>query len=852
MKEATAHTPVMQQYLRIKSEHPDLLLFYRMGDFYELFFEDARRAAALLGIVLTSRGESAGERIPMAGVPAHAVDGYLARLLRQGESVVVCEQVGDPATSKGPVARKITRILTPGTLTEDALLSDRQDCLLAALCGQPEGPFGLAWLDVAGGRFRATQLPDRTTLDEELARLKPAELLVAEDLGAIPVHIAPVQRPRPGWCYDAEQAHRRLCTRLGVQTLAGLGLEDAALALGAAGCVLDYAEQSHCGPLPHLQLPVLESRDSRIAMDPATRRHLAVVDSPEGDEKHTLANLMDSTRSPMGARLLRRWLTGPIRDVPVLRGRLQAVSAILAAPGMLALRDQLGGLADVERIAGRVALRTVRPRELGQLRQSLHALPALQQELAHIDAPLLAQLSLPLDGLGGLADLLTRALAEQPPNLLREGGVFAPGFDETLDALRNTSEEAGQFLLELERRERERTGIAALKVGFNRVHGYYIELSRTRGDEVPPDYHRRQTLKGVERYITPELKRFETRMLGASDEALARERALFETLLDQLAGRVSALLACAAALAELDVLACFAERAGTLGFSAPEFSDLPGMEIRRGRHPLVEHFGRHEFVANDLTFNDARRMLIVTGPNMGGKSTYMRQTALIAVLAHCGSFVPADAACFGPLARIHSRIGAHDLLARGQSTFMVEMAETAYILHQATPDSLVLVDEIGRGTSTFDGMSLAWATAEHLATHNRSMTLFATHYFELTAIASAIPGVVNVRLDAVEHGEKVVFMHAVREGPANQSYGLAVALLAGVPRPVVEAARRKLAELQQRYVREVEAAAPQLPLEPPSSHPVLQALANIAPDSLSPREALDLVYRLVRLLEAPP
>ena len=852
MSGGSAHTPVMQQYLRIKAEHPDGLLFYRMGDFYELFFDDARRAANLLGIVLTSRGESAGERIPMAGVPAHAADGYLARLLRLGETVVVCEQVGDPATSKGPVAREVTRILTPGTLSEEALLNDRQECLLAALCGTVEGPFGLAWLEVSSGSFRTLEAPDRATLEDELARLKPAELLLQEGLPALADGLAPVQRNRAAWHFAAEQAAHALCARFGLKTLSGLGLDGAPLALGAAGCVLAYAEQSHCGPLPHLALPVFEQRSARIAMDPATRRHLALVDSPEGDASPTLASLMDSTQTTMAARLLRRWLVGPIRDQDTLRLRLQTVDVLLASPQLMVLRDLLASMADIERIAGRIALRAARPRELGQLRDSLAALPELARVLSSLEAPHVSALMTALVGLEAEASLLARALVEHPPTLLREGGVFAAGYDATLDSLRDTTAESTDFLLELERRERERTGIAGLKVGFNRVHGYYIELSRTRGDEVPADYHRRQTLKGVERYITPELKRFETRMLGASDEALSRERSLYDALLARLDTVTPALLACARSVAEIDVLACFAERAATLGFSCPTFSQNPGLEIRRGRHPLVEHFGAGEFVANDLVFDEQRRMLVITGPNMGGKSTYMRQAALIAVLAHCGSFVPAEAACFGPLSRIHSRIGAHDLLARGQSTFMVEMAETAYILHHATPDSLVLVDEIGRGTSTFDGMSLAWATAEHLATHNRSMTLFATHYFELTAIAATHPGVVNVRMDALEHGEKVIFMHAVREGPANQSYGLAVALLAGVPRQVVDAARRRLTELQQRYVREVEAQAPQLPLAVPARSPVLEMLASAEPDDLSPREAHALLVRLKGMLDDLP
>jgi len=847
-----SHTPVMQQYLRIKAEHPGLLLFYRMGDFYELFFEDAKRAAQLLDIVLTSRGESSGERIPMAGVPAHAVDNYLARLLKLGESVVICEQIGDPATSRGPVERKVTRILTPGTLVEDSLLSERRDALLVAINPSP-GPhpdrFGIAWLELASGRFHAVEVDSLDALETELTRLGPAELLYPEDAPEVMAGLgASVRRARPA----AHFAHIP-----GAVKRAGIFPADGSSplgspALGAAASVLTYAEEMHCGVLPHLRALEFEPRGKILQIDPATRRHLHLVesDSPEGTE--TLVSLLDTTVTSMGGRLLRRWLVAPLQDHLEIARRLECVAVLLASPRALDLRDKLREVGDLERIATRIALRSARPRELGQLRDTLKALPGLRALLETFESPALQALGVMMGDFPAETALLEAALVAQPPLLLREGGIFAPGYDALLDTARGLAEDGESFLLELEQRERTRTGIPGLKVGYNRVHGYYIELSRARGDEVPPDYHRRQTLKGVERYITPELKQFENRVLGANEESLAREKKLYEELLERLSLQVPALQAAAAALAEADVLACFAERAESLEWVAPVFSAAPGLCIRQGRHPLVERFGSGNFVANDLDLDDGRRMLVVTGPNMGGKSTYMRQTALIAILAHCGSHVPATAARFGPLERIFSRIGAHDQLARGQSTFMVEMTEIAHILRHATPRSLVLIDPSGRGTSTFDGMSLAWAAAEHLASRNRSLTLFATHYFELTAIAAALEGVANVRVEAIEHGEEVVFTHAVREGPANQSFGLAVALLAGVPREVVELARHKLAGLNRHYLEGLREHTPQLALPEPVPHPVLARLATLDPDALTPREALALIYELQRAAAGEP
>ncbi|MBX9605036.1 MAG: DNA mismatch repair protein MutS [Gammaproteobacteria bacterium] len=842
-----AHTPVMQQYLGIKAEHPDTLLFYRMGDFYELFFEDAKRAAGLLDLTLTARGVADGQPIPMAGVPAHAADGYLARLLKLGESVAICEQMGDPAEAKGPVARKVTRILTPGTVTDESLLEARQDTLVAAwvMAGERHG---LAWLDVAAGRFLVCEVDGRAALEAELERLAPAELLVPEaQRGALgPTWSSRVQ-VLPGWRFDLGSARRRLCEQFGVADLHGFGCATLDLAVAAAGAVLAYGQEMHGGALVHVLSLAVERPQDALHLDPATRRNLEIARALSGDDAHTLVAVMDSTRTAMGSRLLRRWLQRPLRDHATLRGRQQAVAMLLAHHDLRALRDALASVHDIERITARVALGTARPRDLARLRDALGAIPALRTQLLTGLAARLDDLHGSLDPLPATRELLARAVIESPPHLLRDGGVIAPGYDAELDELRNASADADAWLIELERRERERSGIPTLKVGYNRVHGYYIELTRAQAERAPADYTRRQTLKGVERYITPEIKNFENHILTAADRALRREKALYDALLAELTPVLRPLETTAAALAELDVLTAFAERAETLSLVAPDFVDEPCVHILGGRHPLVEHFQATPFVANDLSLHDARRLLLVTGPNMGGKSTYMRQATLIALLAHIGSFVPARAVTLGPLDAIYSRIGAGDNLAGGQSTFMVEMAETANILHHATAASLVIVDEIGRGTSTYDGMSLAWAAAEHLATRNRAFTLFATHYFELTALADEVPGVANVRLDAIEHGDDVVFMHSVSEGPASRSFGIAVARRAGVPPTVIARARALLETLERRHAQEPRGEAPQLPLFD-RPHPALEALATLDPDQLTPREALDALYRLRGLL----
>ncbi len=844
------HTPVMQQYHRIKAEHPGLLLFYRMGDFYELFYDDARRAAALLDITLTARGKSAGQSIPMAGVPYHAADQYLARLVRAGESIALCEQIGDPATSKGPVERRVVRILTPGTLTDDALLETRRDNLVAALCRGGTG-FGLAWLDLSAGRFCVAQPATITDLQAELARLQPAELLVEEGLELQPgLPEALAAHAMPPWHFDLATANRLLCAQFGTRDLAGFGCADLTDGLRAAGCLLQYARDTQRSALPHLLGISAERTVDGLLVDAASRRNLELEQSLAGDSAASLAGVLDHCSTTMGSRLLRRWLNRPLRDRAVLRHRHQAVET-LRDQRDAALPANLRLIGDLERILSRVALQSARPRDLAQLRTALGLLPDLSAILAPLDAPRLQELRAGLGNHGATCELLDRALVESPPPLIRDGGVIAGGYDATLDELRDISDNADRYLLELEARERARTGLPSLKVGYNRVHGYFIELSRGQADRAPADYQRRQTLKGAERYVTPELREFEGKVLSARDRSLGREKELYAALLQRLAEDLAALRTMAGAVAELDVLANLAGRAASLNYCRPVLRDEPGLLIRGGRHPVVEQLLGNPFIPNDLCLDEQRRLLVITGPNMGGKSTYMRQAALIALLAHIGSFVPADAAEIGPLDRIFTRIGAADDLAGGRSTFMVEMTETANILHNATASSLVLMDEIGRGTSTFDGLSLAWATAHHIGARLRAFTLFATHYFELTALATELPACANVHLDATEHGDRLVFMHAVKEGPASQSYGLQVAALAGVPAPVVQRARHYLADLEAGSVAQRAAHSPQqaLPLDPPppAPDPLRAELDTISPDELTPRQALDALYRLKQI-----
>ena len=857
---ALKHTPMMQQYLRIKSQHPDILLFYRMGDFYELFYEDARRAAALLDITLTARGQSAGEPIPMAGVPFHAVDGYLAKLVRRGESVAICEQLPEVPGAKGPLERQVVRIITPGTVTDAALLTEREDTLVAALA-RDGSRFGLAWLDVAAGRFTVLEGAGSAALGGELERLKPAELLLAE--GAAEADIARAGtaiRRRAPWHFELASASRLLTEQLRTLDLKGFGADTLSLGIGAAGALLQYVRDTQRSALPHIRALHVEERSEALLLDAASRRNLELDASLTGNADATLIAVLDSSVTAMGARQLRRWLNRPLTTHAPLKARYQAIATLIDQRRDLQLRALLQGIGDVERILARVALRSARPRDLTQLRSSLAVLPRVRAALETLDSPLLRALHGQVLAHEEVRTLLTAAIAAEPGTLVRDGDVIAPGYDAELDELREIATHTDEFLLALEQRERERTGLASLKLGYNRVQGFYIEVARRDAEGVPKDYLRRQTVKSAERFITPELKHFEDRVLGAREKALARERGLYEELLTQLIDRLGPLQSTAAALAELDALAALAERAVTLEWSAPQLSTEVRLTIIGGRHPIVERFTTGPFVPNDLQLDAERRMLIVTGPNMGGKSTYMRQAALIALLAHIGSYVPAERAVLGPLDRIFTRIGAGDDLAGGRSTFMVEMTEAANILHNATASSLILLDEIGRGTSTFDGLSLAWAMARDIATRVRAFTLFATHYFELTTLAAEVEGCANVHLDATEHGDGIVFLHAVKDGPANRSYGLQVAQLAGVPRAVIAAAQGYLEALESRRDAQrhgagaAHAAQAELPLfvAPASLERAARlraAIAALNPDELTPKAALEALYRLQQLLQ---
>ncbi|TNF33926.1 MAG: DNA mismatch repair protein MutS [Gammaproteobacteria bacterium] len=850
---------MMQQYLAIKARHPHELVFYRMGDFYELFFDDARKASEILDITLTARGQSAGQPIPMAGIPFHAAENYLARLLRRGCSVAICEQIGDPATSKGPVERQVVRVVTPGTLSDEALLPERRESRLVAVLPGQSG-YGLAALDMGSGRFTACEASSDESLWAELERLDPSEILMPEHpLADSMARRYPSVRQRAPWEFDIAAAQTALNRQFGTKDLAGFGCEQLTLGLGAAGCLLGYARETQRGDLPHVRALTHERREDSVIMDSATRRNLEIDQNLRGGEEHTVLSVLDRTRTAMGSRALNRWLHRPLRQRAAIETRQQRIGLLMTDGRFTGIQDALREVGDMERILTRVALRSARPRDLLRLRLGLEALPDIHEQLQCSQEEALLEL-LPALGLyPALTDLLKRAITDNPPMVLRDGGVIASGFDSELDELRNLSENAGDYLVALETRERERTGLSTLKVGYNRVHGYYIELSRGQSEQAPVDYTRRQTLKNAERFITPELKAYEDKALSAQSRALAREKALYESLLDNLNDQLQPLQTTATALAELDVLANLAERAESLALCRPTMTESAAIDIRAGRHLVVEQVLDGPFIPNDLQLDPQRRMLVITGPNMGGKSTYMRQAALIVLLAHTGCYVPATTASIGLTDRIFTRIGSSDDLAGGRSTFMVEMTETANILHNATDKSLVLLDEIGRGTSTFDGLSLAWACATYLAGTLKAFTLFATHYFELISLPEHYPTVANVHLDATEYEDRIVFLHQVQDGPASQSYGLQVAQLAGMPAAVVAAARQKLMELEQQEVRQQQVtpgpsparstapAQEDLFASPP--HPAIDALQGLDPDTLSPREALEFLYQIKRLVD---
>jgi DNA mismatch repair protein MutS len=849
---APTHTPMMQQYLALKGQYPDMLLFYRMGDFYEMFHSDAERAAKLLDITLTTRGQSAGQPIRMAGVPYHALEQYLARLVKLGESVAICEQVGDPATSKGPVERKVTRVVTPGTITDSALLPASRESLLAAV-HVVERTAGIAWISLASGSLRVTEVPV-ARIASEIERLQPAEILLAQDAALGVRGPAAVKRLDP-WQFDLDSARRDLARQFGTSDLAGFGCEGMDAAIGAAGALLGYCRHTQQSTLPHVSGMRVERESEFVLMDAPTRRNLEITETLAGAEAPTLFSLLDRCATSMGSRRLRHWLHHPLRDTGVLRARQAAIEALAHPASRLRhpkLAELFSGWSDVERIATRVALRSARPRDLAGLRDTLATLPALHAALAAGGEPGLEAAAESLRPADDLHARLASTLMDEPAAAIREGGVIRDGCDAELDELRAIQNDCGAFLLAMEKRERERTGIANLRVEFNRVHGFFIEVTQGQLDKVPVEYKRRQTMKNAERFITPELKAFEDKALAAGERALAREKSLYEALVADLAAHLGRLQAIAQSAAELDALGALAASAEALGLARPDFTPEDCIEIREGRHLVVES-QVDDFIPNDTSLSRSRQLLLITGPNMGGKSTYMRQVAQIALLAYCGSFVPAKSACLGPLDRIFTRIGASDDLAGGRSTFMVEMTEAASILNNATPRSLVLVDEIGRGTSTFDGLALAYAIARHLAEGVRCYTLFATHYFELTQLASAIPNVANVHLDAVEHKDRIVFLHRLEGGPADRSYGIHVAHLAGIPRDVVRAARRHLAELEKQL--RPQGAQPDLfasPAEgeaPPAGDALRDAVDAIKPDELSPKEALAALYRLKEIAD---
>lgn len=860
---AKPHTPMMQQYLAIKADYPDHLLFYRMGDFYELFFGDAQTAAELLDITLTARGQSAGAPIPMCGVPFHAVDNYLQKLVRLGQVVAICEQVGDPATSKGPVERKVQRIVTPGTLTEETLLDAVGDSTLAAVCTDGATTWGMAHLNIAAGQFRIAEHASLEDLLADIARSRPNEVLYPAGLQNNELHQALSQRhPREtdGLSFDLEFAERRLCEHFGTRDLSAFDAADMNAAIRAAGAVLQYAQRAYQQPLSHIRELQHERTQQWLELDARSRKNLEIDERIDGSRDHTLFATLNQCATAMGARLLQAWLHAPLRDQAAVSERHQAITELISLQRDHRVHQELSDVGDLERAVSRIALRRASPRDLARVRTALNQLTPIKQSLTDCLTPLLSAARDDLPDLSQLQELLRCAIVDAPPATIRDGGFIAAGFDAELDDLIRINTDASTFLTELETQERTRTEVATLKVGYNRVHGYYIETPRNIGVELPADYVRRQTLKNAERYITPELKAFEDKALTAQSRALAREKALWEQLLDRLNKQLSELQTTARALAQLDVLSCFAERAGTLDLVCPEFTDRPGLDIQQGRHVVVEHLHSEPFIANDLSLHEKTRMHIITGPNMGGKSTYMRQNALIVLLAYAGCFVPATRATLGPIDRIFTRIGASDDLTGGRSTFMVEMTETANILHNATAKSLVLLDEIGRGTSTFDGLALAWATAVDLALRSKAFTLFATHYFELTTLVADYPTMNNLHLAATEHNGSIVFLHNVRNGAASQSYGIQVARLAGIPDPVLQQAQAVLADLEQRSaanspVQDDLFGTPEIGV----SHPVdrmseldqtvLDTIAQTDLATSSPMQIFDLVRELQAKLE---
>ncbi len=844
---------MMQQYLRIKAEYPDMLLFYRMGDFFELFFEDARRAAKLLDLTLTSRNKNSADEIPMAGVPVHATEGYLAKLLKRGESVAICDQIGDPSASKGLVERKVTRVITPGTVVEEELLEKQKDNYLLAIHSHSNN-FGLAYIDLSSGKFLLQNCSSIQELQDEVDRIQPAELLFAEEsllntnLEALMDNCA--TRSIPTWHFEYESSITALCKQFGTRDLSGYGCDDYPLAISAAGAVLQYIKDTQKTQLPHIDGLQVCRKDEYITIDSVTRKNLEIEVSTQGDSKHSLINVLDHCACAMGSRCLRSWIHQPTRIKNTLTLRHEAINEFLQQNSHSDLHNLLTDIKDIERIRSRIALKTVQPRDLDALRTTLQCIPAVLEHLSNYNNKLITDSLKLLVNHASLKSKLEKALGDELPALIRDGGVIKPGYDEELDELRNTSINANQFLIDLENQEKNATKITNLKVSYNRIHGYYIEIPRSHADQAPEHYTRRQTLKNTERYITPELKKFEDNVLSAKERSLKREKLLYEQFVTELNNDLVIIQNCSQALAQMDALATLAERAAALHFVQPTFTDENHLYIKQGRHPVIENVQSEPFTANDATLDQHRKLLLITGPNMGGKSTYMRQIALITWLAYSGSFVPAEELQIGPIDAIYTRIGASDDLSSGRSTFMVEMTEAANILNNATEKSLVLMDEVGRGTSTYDGLSLAWSCAEHLSEVNQSYSLFATHYFELTQLAELFNNIHNVHIDAIEHNEKIIFLHAVKEGPANQSYGLQVAQLAGIPKSVIANAKLKLKQLESEVIQTKpnhQQSQLGLALEDEITHPSVEYLENVEPDELTPKEALEILYKLKSL-----
>ncbi|WWO99083.1 MAG: DNA mismatch repair protein MutS [Candidatus Dasytiphilus stammeri] len=849
------HTPMMQQYLSIKAEHPDILLFYRMGDFYELFYDDAKLASKLLNISLTKRGFYDGKPIPMAGIPYHALENYLAKLVKLGESVAICEQVSDPALSKGPVERKVMRIVTPGTISEEGLLPGKSDNLLAAIWQESEG-FGYATIDISSGRFKIIEPKDQESMLSELYKTNPAELLYPENFNSL--HLIENRRGirrRPLWEFEIETARQQLNLQFGTKDLTGFGVDQAIKALRCAGCLLQYVKTTQkISALPHIRSINLDRLEDTIIMDATTYRNLEIIekisiDSNKSSNNHTLSQVLDKTVTTMGSRMLKRWLAMPVRDLQIIKDRQDSIEILQEI--IADIQRILSKISDCERICSRLAMLNARPTDFSNLRNTFKEFPRLKKILAPINSKHIQNLRNKISDFTNLHDILTKAIVETPPSLIKDGGVFASGYNDELDELRRISD--GAYLEQLESRERKKLGIEKLKIGFNRIHGYYLQVSRHQSHRIPMTYMRRQTLKHSERYIFPELKIYEDKVLTAKSEAIAIEKRLYKELFQLFLPYINTLQLSASNIAEIDLLVNFAERATTLNYSRPIVSNQLGIKIKNARHPVIEQVMKEPFIPNSLILNPNRTMLIITGANMGGKSTYMRQTALIVLMAYIGSYVPADYAEIGIIDRIFTRIGAADDLVSNRSTFMVEMTETANILNNATQYSLVLIDEIGRGTSTYDGLSIAWACAERLACHLKSMTIFATHYFELTYLPQMIEVIANVHVNAIEYENAIVFMHNVLEGPTNKSYGLAVAAMAGIPRPVIDRAYQKLQALQlqssesQQQAKDVR-FLPSPPSITESQKALLATINSLEPDTINPRQALEWIYKLKSLV----